>query len=182
MLIVVSGPGGVGKGTIAKLLVEEDDNLWLSKSWTTRPRRAGEDDGSYVFVTHSEFEEAIKEGAFLEWAEFHENFYGTPWPNPPEGSDVLLEIDVQGAKLVTEQGLDCLMIFVDTPTIEDQEKRLRGRGDSEEEVRRRIREGERERKDAKELGAILVVNDDLNRAVSELTTVISTYRTGQVGG
>ncbi|MBG00838.1 MAG: guanylate kinase [Acidimicrobiaceae bacterium] len=176
MLIVVSGPGGVGKGTIAELLVERDKNLWLSKSWTTRSRRDGEDEDSYVFVTEKAFEKAIQDRAFLEWAEFHGNFYATPWPTPPEGKDVLLEIDVQGAQSVTKQGLDCLMVFVDTPTIEDQAQRLRGRGDSEEEVQRRIQEGERERSNASELGAIFVINDDLEKAVAEIQSIISLYR------
>ncbi|MBN39522.1 MAG: guanylate kinase [Acidimicrobiaceae bacterium] len=172
MLIVVSGPGGVGKGTIAELLVERHEKLWLSKSWTTRPRRETENEEAYVFVNRKEFQEAIEAGVFLEWAEFHGNYYATPWPDPPEGYDVLLEIDVQGAKSVTKQGLECLMIFVDAPTIEDQADRLRGRGDDEEEVLLRIREGERERNDARELGAIFVINDDLDRAVSEISSII----------
>tara|TARA_B100000953_G_scaffold299711_1_gene300607 strand:+ start:716 stop:1264 length:549 start_codon:yes stop_codon:yes gene_type:complete len=176
MLIVVSGPGGVGKGTIAELLVEVHDNLWLSKSWTTRSRRDEELEDSYLFVDREAFEQAIEEGEFLEWAEFHGNLYGTPWPSPPEGHDVLLEIDVQGAQSVNKQGLECLMVFVDAPTIEDQALRLRGRGDSEEEVQRRIKEGERERSDATDLGAIFVVNDDLDKAVAEISTIISSYR------
>lgn len=176
MLIVVSGPGGVGKGTIAQLLVEKDDSLWLSRSWTTRARRDGEPENSYLFVARDVFEEAIEEDSFLEWAEFHGNLYGTPWPAPPEGYDVLLEIDVQGAQSVNDQGLDCLMLFVDAPTIEDQERRLRGRGDSEEEVQRRIQEGERERNDATDLGAIFVVNDDLDKAVDEISAIIRSYR------
>ena len=176
MLIVVSGPGGVGKGSIAQLLVERDSNLWLSKSWTTRSRRDAEDEESYVFVTQEHFDEAVKDGVFLEWAEFHGNYYATPWPTPPEGKDVLLEIDVQGAQSVTKQGLDCLMIFVDAPTVEDQAQRLRGRGDSEEEVQRRIQEGERERNDANVLGAIFVINDDLERAVAEIQSIIAMYR------
>ena len=176
MLIVVSGPGGVGKGTIAELLVEVHDNLWLSKSWTTRSRRDEELEDSYLFVDREAFEQAIEEGEFLEWAEFHGNLYGTPWPSPPEGHDVLLEIDVQGAQSVNKQGLECLMVFVDAPTIEDQALRLRGRGDSEEEVQRRIKEGERERSDATVLGAIFVVNDDLDKAVAEISTIIRSYR------
>ena len=121
-------------------------------------------------------QKAIDEDLFLEWAEFNNNFYGTPWPNPPEDFDVLLEIDVQGAKSVTKRGLDFLMIFVDAPTVQDQAERLRGRGDSEKEIERRIREGERERNDAKDLGASVVVNDDLDRAVSEISSIIISNR------
>ena len=123
-------------------------------------------------MTREEFEQAIDEGIFLEWAEFQGNYYATPWPDPPDNYDVLLEIDVQGAKSVTEHGLEFLMIFVDAPTVEDQARRLRGRGDNEEEVLRRIREGERERNDARDMGAIFVINDDLDRAVSEISSII----------
>ena len=129
-------------------------------------------DRAYTFVTREEFEQAIDEGVFLEWAEFQGNYYATPWPDPPDNYDVLLEIDVQGAKSVTEHGLEFLMIFVDAPTVEDQARRLRGRGDNEEEVLRRIREGERERNDARDMGAIFVINDDLDRAVSEISSII----------
>ena len=174
MLIVVSGPGWVGKGTIAELLVTKHKKLWLSKSWTTRPRRETENKDAYIFVTREEFQQAIEEGVFLEWAEFHGNYYATPRPDPPEGYDVLLEIDVQGAKSIADHGLEFLMIFVDAPTIEDQAERLRGRGDNEEEVLRRIREGERERNDARDLGAIFVINDNLDRAVSEISSIIYT--------
>jgi guanylate kinase len=176
MVIVVSGPGGVGKGTIAELLVEKHGDLWLSRSWTSRAPRKGEGEDSYVFVSEEMFKEAIDSDSFLEWAEFHGNFYGTPWPVTPEGHDVLLEIDVQGALSVQARGIDFLMIFVDAPTKEDQAERLLGRGDSEDEVHRRIVEGERERKVASGLGAIFVINADLDKAVDEISTIISLYR------
>ena len=172
MVIVVSGPGGVGKGTIAQSLVDSMENLWLSKSWTTRPIRDGESPDSYVFVNREQFESSIDSGKFLEWAEFQGNLYGTPLPEAPEGMHILLEIDVQGAKSIADHGLEFLMIFVDAPTIEDQAERLRGRGDNEEQVSRRIREGERERNDARDLGAVFVINDDLDRAVSEISSII----------
>ena len=176
MVIVVSGPGGVGKGTIAELLVERLDNLWLSRSWTTREIRKGEDKEGYVFVSRQEFESAIENKDFLEWTEFHGNLYGTPIPKAPDGFDVLLEIDVNGALSVVEQSLEALLIFVDTPSIEDQERRLRGRGDPEEEVRRRILEGEKERQIASELGATVVINDDLERAIDEISALITAQR------
>lgn len=176
MVIVVSGPGGVGKGTIAESLVTRLDNLWLSRSWTTREVRSGEDEDSYVFVSRSQFEKAIAEKRFLEWTEFHGNLYGTPLPEAPEGFDVLLEIDVNGALSLVEQSIEALLIFVDTPSIEDQARRLRGRGDPEEEVERRILEGEKERKIASELSAIVVINDDLERAIEEISNLINAHR------
>ncbi|MCH1512330.1 MAG: guanylate kinase [Acidimicrobiales bacterium] len=176
MVIVVSGPGGVGKGTIAELLVEKHNDLWLSRSWTSRAPRKGENEDSYVFVSAEMFKEAIDGDSFLEWAEFHGNFYGTPWPVAPDGHDVLLEIDVQGALSVQAHGIDFLMVFIDAPTKEDQAERLRGRGDGEDEVHRRIAEGERERKVASGLGAVFVTNDNLGNAVDEISAIISAYR------
>ena len=88
MVIVVSGPGGVGKGTIAQSLVDSMENLWLSKSWTTRPIRDGESPDSYVFVNREQFESSINSGKFLEWAEFQGNLYGTPLPEAPEGMHI----------------------------------------------------------------------------------------------
>mgnify|MGYP001305758612 FL=1 len=176
MVIVVSGPGGVGKGTIAESLVKRLDKLWLSRSWTTREIRNEEDEDSYVFVSLDEFEKAIGDNRFLEWTEFHGNLYGTPVPEAPEGFDVLLEIDVNGALSIVEQGIEALLIFVDAPSIEDQARRLRGRGDREEEVKRRISEGEKERQIASDLNAIVIINDDLERAISEISELILAHR------
>ena len=178
MVIVVSGPGGVGKGTIAQSLVDSMDNLWLSKSWTTRPIRVGESADSYVFVPREEFESSIESGKFLEWAEFQGNLYGTPLPEAPDSMDILLEIDVQGATAVTEKGIPALLIFVDAPSVEDQARRLRGRGDPETEVEKRILKGERERKRAKELGAHIIINDDLELTIQEIRTLIESQAKG----
>ena len=158
MVIVVSGPGGVGKGTIAQSLVDSMENLWLSKSWTTRPIRDGESPDSYVFVNREQFESSIDSGKFLEWAEFQGNLYGTPLPEAPEGMHILLEIDVQGATAVIEKSI--------------QARRLRGRGDPEAEVEKRILQGELERERAKELGAHIIINDDLERTIQEIRTLI----------
>ena len=172
MVIVVSGPGGVGKGTIAQSLVDSMENLWLSKSWTTRPIRDGESPDSYVFVNREQFESSIDSGKFLEWAEFQGNLYGTPLPEAPEGMHILLEIDVQGATAVIEKSIPALLIVVDAPSVEDQARRLRGRGDPEAEVEKRILQGELERERAKELGAHIIINDDLERTIQEIRTLI----------
>tara|TARA_Y100000766_G_C18910130_1_gene607963 strand:+ start:1863 stop:2408 length:546 start_codon:yes stop_codon:yes gene_type:complete len=178
MVIVVSGPGGVGKGTIAQSLVDSMDNLWLSKSWTTRPIRDGENPDSYVFVTREQFESSIESGEFLEWAEFQGNLYGTPLPEAPDGMHILLEIDVQGASSIIKKAIPALLIFVDAPSVDDQARRLRGRGDPEVEVEKRILKGERERKRAKELGAHVIINDDLERTIQEIRALIERQANG----
>jgi guanylate kinase len=173
---VVCGPGGVGKGTLVARLVERDPTLWLSRSWTTRPRRPGEGDDAYHFATREEFEGRIRAGGFLEWAEFLGNLYGTPTPDPPPGCDVVLEIEVQGARQVKEQIPRAVLVVVDAPTREEQAARLRGRGDDPEQVRRRVETGEAELAAAEAMGAVLVVNDDLDRAVEDLAAVVAAAR------
>jgi guanylate kinase len=181
VIVVLSGPGGVGKGTIAARLVAEDPHLWLSRSWTTRARREGEPEDAYVFVDRATFEDHIAAGGFLEWNEFLGNLYGTPVPDPPAGTDILLEIDVNGARQVRERVPDALLLFVEAPNPEAQRARLEGRGDPPDKVRARLAESAAEAQLARTLGCTFLVNDDLDHAVAEIRKLVNAYRDRGVG-
>lgn len=170
------GPGGVGKGTVVRELLARESQLWLSRSWTTRDPRPGEAADAYTFVDRATFEEHVAAGGFLEWAEFQGQLYGTPVPDPPGASDVLLEIEVQGAAQVLERYPDALLILLDAPSRAEQEQRLRGRGDTDAQVQRRLDVGDHERAEAQRLGATVVVNDDLDGAVSAVQQLVAEGR------
>lgn len=174
----MSGPGGVGKGTLVSRLCERDRLLWLSRSWTTRPRRTGEAADEYTFVDRPRFLTRAAEGGFLELAELAANreLYGTPWPDPPEGRDVVLEIDVQGAAQVVERHPGAVVVLVVAPSPEEQAARMRKRGDDEDHIAGRLELGEREEEMGRRLAAHVVVNDDLDRAVDELASILQGYR------
>jgi guanylate kinase len=153
-------------------------SLWLSRSWTTRQARPGERErGAYVFVDRATFEEAAAQGRFYEWAEFLGNLMGTPVPDPPPGSDVLLEIDVQGAEQVLAKRPDATVILLLAPSPEVQAERLAARGDDEEHIRRRLELGRAEVERGAAIATQTVVNDDLGRALGELTAIIERTRT-----
>jgi len=176
LVIVVSGPGGVGKGTIVRELLDRDARLWLSQSWTTRGRRPGEAPDAYHFTDEAAFRARVEAGGFLEWVEFLDYLQGTPTPEPPPGHDVLFEIDVHGAAQIRTRVPDALLIFVDAPSVDEQQRRLRGRGDEEDKVRSRLAKANEEREHAQALAMTRVVNDDLDEAVTTIAALINERR------
>ena len=176
LTIVVSGPGGVGKGTIVDALVGRDARLWLSRSWTTRAQRPGESDDAYVFTDAATFERRIEEGGFLEWTEFLGNYYGTPIPAPDMRQDVVLEIEVDGARQVKAVLPDAILIFVLPPSREEQERRLRERGDRDDKVFARLRKAEEEEPVGMAIADHVVVNDDLEDTIAEMLAIIDAAR------
>lgn len=168
----------MGKGTIVSRLAETVPGLWVSRSWTTRPRRPGEPEEAYTFVDRAAFEARAREGGFLEWAELgatHE-LYGTPWPYAPAGADVVLEIDVQGAAQVLERHPDAVVVLVVAPSAEEQAARMRQRGDDEAHVASRIALGREEEELGRRLASHVVVNSDLDRAVDEVAGILAAHR------
>ncbi len=168
----------MGKGTLVSRLVERVPGLWLSRSWTTRPRRPGEADDAYTFVDRPSFVARRDAGGFLEWVELASNdeLYGTPWPELPEGSDVVLEIDVAGAAEVRRRHPDAVVLLVVAPSPDAQAQRMRARGDDEEHIARRLALGVREEEAGRALADAVIVNDDLDRAVEEAAGILERYR------
>jgi len=177
VVVVISGPGGVGKGTIVSELMARNSSLWLSRSCTTRDRRPGESETAYHFITDQEFQDRIDASGFLEWVDFLDYRQGTPVPDPPPGHDVVFEIDVYGAREIARRYQDPLLVFIDAPSPGEQQARLEGRGDPPEKVQARLAKAAEERSVAAEIGMITVINDDLDRTVSEVEALIATRRT-----
>ena len=178
LLIVYSGLSGVGKGTILeKLMPMEDLNLAYSVSMTTRNPRPGEVDGvNYFFVTKEEFKQAILNGELLEHARFVENDYGTPKEYVEkmrnEGKNVILEIEIRGAKQVLEKCPDALSIYIVPPSMEELERRIRERkSEDEDTIMKRMAKAKRELEEI-DLYEHVVCNDDLDKAVKEVREII----------
>jgi guanylate kinase len=180
-LFVVSGPSGAGKSSVVAGLRQRRP-LHFSVSATTRAQRAGEVDGvHYCFVAPEEFDRMIERGEFLEWAVYNGHKYGTPLipvqVRLQGGDDVLLEIEVQGARQIRETGLESLMFFIVPPSLTDLEARLRRRGDTDEDdIARRLRIAAEEMEQAPELFDHIVVNDDLERCIDEVDALMDVRR------
>ncbi len=181
--VVVAAPSGAGKTTVCRRLVEADPRLVFSVSHTTRPQRPGETEGvDYHFVPREEFEGLVAAGAFLEWAEYSGNLYGTSRAaieGPlARGRDVLLEIEVQGARQVRDGMPEAVLVFLLPPSLAALEERLRARGTDEPgEIQRRLAIARREIT-ALDLFDYAVLNDELARAVERLREIVAAERAG----
>lgn len=182
MIFIISGPGGVGKGTIVRHLVSRDPSLWLSRSWTTRRRREGESEDAYKFVSEEDFRSHVEAGGFLEWVNFLGNMYGTPMPDPPGGMDTLLEIELEGAQIVRSKIPEAILVLVVPPSIEEQRKRLRRRGEDEARIEERVAKGRSEMETGEKMANEIVVNDDLETAVRALADIVEKYRRKKENG
>ncbi len=171
-LIVISGPSGAGKTSICRRLVE-DPQIDLSVSATTRPKRKGEVDGvDYYFLSREEFENKIKAGEFLEWAEYNRNLYGTLRSEVQRkletGHWVVLEIEVQGTRRLREAEVGAIYLFIMPPSLDELEKRLRSRKTESEDVIRRRLEIAKSEMHMSHLYDHVIINQDLDQAVQEV--------------
>jgi guanylate kinase len=176
-LFVISGPSGVGKGTVVRRLLEVRPAVRFSVSYTTRPPRPGEVDGRhYRFVDEAAFAAMAERGEFLEWAEVFGRRYGTPAAEVAaardRGQEVLLEVDVQGARAVKERVPDAVLVFLRPPSEEELARRLRARGtEAGPALERRLAEARRELAEAPRFDHV-VMNDELDRAVAQVAAII----------
>lgn len=177
-LLVLVGPAGVGKGTVVKEILEKNTDFMLSVSATTRPPRPQEEDGiHYHFVSVAAFEDLIRTGQLLEWAQVHgQNYYGTPLSELDKaerlGRHLVLEIDLQGARQIRSKVDNAVAVFLLPPSIQELEHRLRGRGtETEEQIQTRLETARIELAAASEFD-FQVVNDDLVLAASTIVDLV----------
>lgn len=176
-LIVITGPSGVGKGTLLRSLIQRHPELYFSISATTRQPRPGEIEGQhYYFVSRDKFEQMVAADELLEWAEYAGNYYGTPrlqvQQQIQQGRLVILEIEVVGARKINQTFPTALRIFILPPSLAELERRIRVRGqDSEEAIARRLTQAEAEIAAADEFD-VQIVNDDLETALIRLESII----------
>ena len=179
ILFIISAPSGTGKTTLIKELLKRVPGLSFSVSYTTRPPREGEIDGvDYWFVSENEFFKLVQEGKFAEWAQVHGDFYGTPKENlfPKPGTDVILDLDPQGARKIKEMIPNAVLIFLIPPSLKEMERRLRERGkDSEEAIQRRLTNAKMELDQIKRY-EYTVLNDDMEKALECLKAIILAER------
>jgi guanylate kinase len=181
LLFIVSAPSGTGKTTLVERLVQDLPNLHMSRSYTSRPARAGEQDGvDYNFISRARFDAMARDGAFLEWADLFGNCYGTSAVDAEamlaRGHDVVLVIDVQGARQVRSRGIETVGIFVLPPSAAILGQRLRGRSkDTEEQIRRRLEVACGEVSEFAQYEYV-VVNDELETAVGRIGAIVLAER------
>lgn len=180
-LLIISGPSGVGKGTVCRSLIKKYADLQLSISATTRKARPGEINGrEYFFYAQEEFLELVEKEAFLEWAKVFDNFYGTPLDYVmkvlKQGKDCLLEIDVQGAMQVKKKWAEGIFVFLVPPSKEELVRRITCRGtECREEIQKRMNQVEKEMEYINEYDYV-VVNDDVDEAVEKTRAIITAER------
>ena len=178
-LIILTGPSGVGKGTVVKEILSKNKNIWLSISATTREPRAGEKEGvNYYFLNQEKFKEMIEEKLFLEWAQFAGNYYGTPLSSVNEkikkGLTVLLEIEVEGAKQIKEKFPESLSIFLLPPNKAELERRIRNRGtEKEEAIKKRLLRANYEISASNQFDFALI-NHNVNETAKRIIKLVQT--------
>ena len=177
-LIIITGPSGVGKGTVVNNILKKDKNIWLSISATTREPRKGEENGKdYYFLSRKKFKEMISNEMFLEWAEFAGNYYGTPlniiYEKMNNGYKVILEIEVEGAYQVREKFQETISIFLMPPNKKELEKRIRNRGtDNAKSILQRLERADFEMSSSKNFDYILE-NYEIDKTSDEILKIIS---------
>ena len=185
VLLVISGPSGVGKGTIINKLFDMDDNLYFSVSATTRQPRQGEINGvHYTFKSIEEFEHDIETGEMLEHAQFSGNYYGTPRSavekKLSQGKDVVLDIEIQGARNVKRLMPEAVLVYILPPSIDELKKRLNGRHtETEESVSSRLHTAYSELHEAPELYDYFIVNDVVENAATKIEEILDCKRCGK---